>query len=273
VYGTGSSSANGINFPGINTVSTKAVIAPNPDLKPQTSKSYTGGFDLKPLERLTLSADYYYIDFSGLVGQEAPQLLINQYIATGANADRLIFDPTGKTLITIDLHNINASSVKTSGFDFAANYELPTAVGRFTLNGAATVLSKYDYQQTAGGVILDGVGGSNQGTSIPALPKWKSDLTLSWQLGGHNVMAATHYTSGLTNPAFALTSPLQDTASYTTQDLYYSYSWSQLTLRAGIQNLFDRLPPFQAGQQFYPLFAGVYDPRGRMFNLDAKVSF
>jgi iron complex outermembrane receptor protein len=184
-----------------------------------------------------------------------------------------VFDPTGKTLITLYLHNINASSVKTDGWDFTANYFVPTGFGRFTVNGAATFTHRYDYQQSAGGVILNGVGGSNQGTSIPALPKWKGNLNLSWRLGGHEVMAATQYISGLTNPAFALTSPLQDTASYVREDLFYSYSWSQVTVRAGVQNLFDRLPPFQAGQQFYPLFAGVYDPRGRMYNLDLKVSF
>jgi TonB dependent receptor len=63
--------------------------------------------------------------------------------------------------------------------------------------------------------------------------------------------------------------------SYTTTDLYYTYTVPKpnLTMRLGVQNLFDRLPPFQAGQQFYPLFAGVYDPRRRMFTLDAKMGF
>jgi hypothetical protein len=61
--------------------------------------------------------------------------------------------------------------------------------------------------------------------------------------------------------------------SYSTTDLYYTYTVPKpnLTMRLGVQNLFDRLPPFQAGQQFYPLLAGVYDPRGRMFTPDAKM--
>jgi TonB dependent receptor len=69
--------------------------------------------------------------------------------------------------------------------------------------------------------------------------------------------------------------PINPIPSYTTTDLYYTYTVPKpnLTMRLGVQNLFDRLPPFQAGQQFYPLFAGVYDPRGRMFTLDAKMGF
>jgi iron complex outermembrane receptor protein len=278
VFGTGSSSVNGIVFPGINAVSTKAVVSPNPALAPQRSTSYTAGIDLSPLHGLKLSADFYQIDFTDLVGQEAPQLLVNEYLATGANADRFVFDPTHTSLVTIFLHNINASSVKTNGFDFSGSYTQDSRFGRFTLQAAATLINKYDYQQTAGGVIIHAVGGSNQGTSIPALPRWKINGGLNWSLGPSTALLAVHYLSGLTNPAFVLTSPLQNTAGYTTFDLSYSYTFKSfaggpMTIRAGVENLFDKLPPFQAGQQFYPLFSGVYDPRGRRYTLDVKKSF
>jgi len=279
IYGTGSSSVNGIVFPGINAVSTKAVVAPNPALKPQRSRSFTGGAEIRPLDGLRLSVDYYSINFTDLVGQEAPQLLVNAYIANKANADRFVFDALGTSLITLFLKNINAASVKTSGIDFSAAYTLRTdKIGRFDLNAAATRLNRYDYQQTVGGVIINGVGGSNQGTSIPALPRWKANGSLAWSLGQGRALVNVHYLSGLTNPAFALTSPLQNTAGYTTADVSYSYNFDKfptgpLTVRAGVVNVFNKLPPLQAGQQFFPLFSGVYDPRGRRFTIDIKKSF
>ena len=280
VFGTGSSSVNGIVFPGINAVSTKAVVSPNPDLAPQKSQSYTLGIDVDPIPGLTFGMDWYKIDFTDLVGQEAPQLLVDEYVASGGvkNADRFVFDPTGTSLITVFLHNINASSVKTSGFDFNGSYTYDSSFGRFNLSGAATLIDKYDYQQVAGGVIIHAVGGSNQGTSIPALPRWKVNSALTWSLNGNSAMLSMHYLSGLTNPAFTLDSPLQNTASYTTFDLSFSHTFKSvaggpLTIRAGVVNIFDKLPPFQAGQQFYPLFSGVYDPRGRRYTLDLKKSF
>lgn len=278
VYGTGSSSVNGIVFPGINAVSTKAVVSPNPALAPQKSKSYTLGLDVAPVSGLSLGMNWYKIDFTDLVGQEAPQLLVNEYLATGANADRFVFDGTGTSLVTIYLHNINAASVKTSGFDFNGSYTQETDIGRFNLAAAATLIDKYDYQQVAGGVVVHAVGGSNQGTSIPALPRWKINGALSWSLDGNRALLSTHYLSGLTNPAVPLDSPLQNTKSYMTFDLSFSHTFESLaggplTIRAGVVNIFDRLPPFQAGQQFYPLFSGVYDPRGRRYTLDLKKSF
>jgi iron complex outermembrane receptor protein len=278
VYGTGTSSVNGIVFPGVNTVSTKAVVSPNPDLAPQKSKSYTAGIDLKPLPGLTLSTDFYKIDFTDLVGQETPQLLVNEYLATGANADRFVFDPTGTSLVTLYLHNINASSVITDGFDFSGSYTQHTGAGIFNLAASATLIGRYDFQQSAGGTVIHAVGGSNQGTSIPALPRWKADASLTWSLGPSRAMLSMDYMSGLTNPAFTLDSPLQNTASYTTFDFSYSYSFKSvlggpLTVQVGVDNLFDKLPPFQAGQQFYPLFSGVYDPRGRRYTLNIKKSF
>jgi len=280
VYGTGSSSVNGIVFPGINAVSTKAVVSPNPALAPQKSTSYTAGVDVKPLPGLRFSAEFYSIDFTDLVGQEAPQLLVDEYIASGgvANADRFVFDATGTSLVTLYLHNINAASVKTNGFDFSGSYAFDTGIGRFNLGAAATLLNRYDYQQTKGGVVLHAVGGSNQGTSIPALPRWKANATLAWSQGPSRAVAAVRYMSGLTNPAFASDSPMQNTAGYTTVDLSYSYTFEDvaggpLSVRVAVNNLFDNLPPFQAGQQFYPLFSGVYDPRGRRYMIDLKKTF
>lgn len=278
VYGTSSSSLNGIVFPGINAVSTKAVVAPNPDLEPQKSTSWTAGLEVKPVDGLRLSADYYSIDFKDLVGLESAQLIINDYIATGANADRLVFDPTGSALVTVYLKNINASSEKTAGWDFNANYAMDTGIGHFSFNAAGTLLSRFDYQETANDPVIDGVGSSNTNLSISPLPKWRATGTVVWSSGPSRALAAVHYLSGLSNPALASDDPLQNRDGYTTFDLSYSYRFANvaggpLEIRAGVINIFNKLPPFQAGQQFYPIYSGVYDPRGRRFTLELRKSF
>lgn len=100
----------------------------NPNLKPETSKSYTVGLVLQPsfMPGFSFSADYYNIDITNAITLVATQDIINNcYDSPGG------LDQTYCTLLTrkadgninfVKTTYLNAASESTHGVDFQVNY-------------------------------------------------------------------------------------------------------------------------------------------------------
>ncbi|MEO8101844.1 MAG: TonB-dependent receptor [Betaproteobacteria bacterium] len=265
----------------------------NARLQPEKSDSNTLGLVFTPMSNMSATVDYFDIKVKETIGILNPVTTLNQCIATGAaqycsliTRDRLgtlwLLDE-GRIVGT----NVNIGGSRASGLDLGFNYthKLP-AYGSLNLNVLSTYLLKAETEEIKGEGIYDCVGlfGFRCGTPNPEWRSkaratwstpWNWDLALTWRFFGAVDLDATS-----SNPLLADSSnPLGRTLSARNYfDIAGSWALTkQITLRAGINNLFDKDPPItdQTGPSNFGngnTFPQVYDALGRrvFFNLNAK---
>ena len=108
------------------------------------------------------------------------------------------------------------------------------------------------------------------------IQRWRHRASADWSLGDFGLTLGNTDYSGYTDDSYLPNTAPRKVEAYTLWDL--SGSWAvtkQFTLRAGINNLADKAPPF-SNQSYY--FLSTYDstytnPRGRTFFASVKYSF
>ena len=159
--------------------------------------------------------------------------------------------------------------MKTSGIDLSADWRSgATEYGNFGVNLDATIVTKYEYQRFKDGPFIDALGAYSDNAPVF---RWQHVLSGSWNLGPWGTTLSQRYKSGYLD-----SDAVNKVGSYSLFDL--SVTWTgvkNLTLTAGISNLFDTEPPlsvqtttFQRG--FDPRFT---DPIGRAFLFRAGYKF
>jgi outer membrane receptor protein involved in Fe transport len=237
----------------------------NAVLQPESADAWNIGFSWIPdgaLEGLSVDADYYTYDYSGLISREGHQDLINQDNASrcpsGLNGDptagalcgvsdqngdgvtevysvgpglpsKVIRNASGGLLRT-EASFFNAPSLKTSGIDtkIGYNFSVGDAGDIRTSLGLSYTLS-YDLV-TDSGVKIDGVGSRNNGNSVGhPLPEYKANFLLGWARNRHAASAIVRTIAGYTDdtPQSALRGSFigfaPEIGSMTTVDLQYNY--------------------------------------------------
>src|SRR6185312_12062287 len=104
----------------------------NPNLKPETSDTYTAGLVWQPTfaPGLNLSADYFDIRVNSFIGRIGANLILNQCIAsasaTSAFCTLIHRDANGSLFLSpqgfVQDTTLNTGSLKTTGVDFNAAY-------------------------------------------------------------------------------------------------------------------------------------------------------
>lgn len=264
----------------------------NPGLLPQTAETWAVGFEMSPpvFDGLTLSANYYEIDFDDILGFFDP----TSVQSARAFIDKYIFNPTqeqleefaklgsnGQEAITgvnpnnlaalIDLRTTNASSATLKGVDFAVNYVQDTSIGTLNFGLSGNHQTKFDLASRAGDVT-DQLKYGSPDTLISAYAgiqsgNWRSRLTVKHTVG-FDVDDAAMDTSG---------NVLQDSvSSFTTVDLFVGYDFNgsgfteDLSLRFNVANLFDKEPP-RYRRNDVPPYSGF--TMGRIFTLGVTKRF
>jgi iron complex outermembrane receptor protein len=127
--------------------------------------------------------------------------------------------------------------------------------------------------QFDGVVFVSQVGTDAYG---PAIPRWRSQLTLNWNNGPWGATLAQTYTAGYTDFAPGPSGEPHEVGAFAPWDLQGTYSgFRGWKLVAGIRNLFDSDPPV-SNQPFF--FQSGYNPQiasplGRLFYLRATYSW
>src|SRR5690606_30021108 len=111
----------------------------------------------------------------------------------GPGSNKIDRFPTGEVQ-KVYRQAANISSVLIDLFDTNIRYSFPTSgLGTFTTNLQLSYYKDYRYEGLSGGVI-DALGRQNDSTDIvPPLPKFKSNLQLSWYLGNHSAAVTSSY--------------------------------------------------------------------------------
>lgn len=275
-----------INFPdaGSPTGNSNQIyrIGGNPNLRPETARSITGGLDFQPeiVPGLSASLNYFSIDFKHRIEAPTAALITLQpdiyapYITRNPSAALVeaitsgpLFFSTIVPFTPADVQVIadqriqNLNSVKINGLDLDVNWTRRAGFGSLIFGMSASYLLKFDQTLVAG---LD---------PIPVLntPYFPTRLRLrgvaGWTNAGWSSNLAVNYANSYTDN----TDPtqLRPVGSWMTVDGQvavklpaFNLLFNNARLSLSVQNIFDRRPPFLLNQASSNVtsFGFNYDP-------------
>jgi iron complex outermembrane receptor protein len=242
----------------------------NPELKPETSRSFTGGLELHPetIRNLLLSGDYFSIDFKNRITtpgggtnfiSEQPNLfgpfltrdpsaaLVNS-VASGPLFESLIPGWTPADVVQIaDQREQNLSSVKVSGLDLDGAYSQAAPVGKITYRLDASYILKYEETVVPGmaPIVL---------VNTPYYPaNLKFRTSLGWAASYWSSTVAANYVNSYSDNRDP--TAVVHVGSWTTVDWQVGFALRALTkdltsarITLSVQNLLARRAPFVLSQ-------------------------
>jgi outer membrane receptor protein involved in Fe transport len=265
----------------------------NPGLKPEEAKTYTIGLVLTPMKDFSATIDYFDIKIDKTISTVSPTTTLNQCLTNGSFCNLITRDRLG-TLWLLDAGRIvatnqNLGGSQTSGVDLGLNYSYKLdSYGSLGFNFIGTWLQKLEIEELKGLGKFDCVGlyGSNKcGSPNPEWrhkirgtwsTPWNVDLALTWRYIGEVTVQESSSNPLLAGTVHSIERTL-DAMNYF--DL--AAAWmptKQLTIRGGINNLFDVDPPLttQQGPSVFGngnTFPGVYDALGRKLFINITYKF
>ena len=215
-------------------------------LKPESSRNFSAGFALTPVENLTVTSDFYYIAIDD-------RITITGFLGDGTDSVSRILANIGSPATTAQYFT-NAIDTRTKGLDLTGNYSLDTfggtaglsAVFNFTrttipnedniplppeLQGTGvTLVNKYD----EGGLLA----------ITKERPAWRGTLTGTYARGAWNGMARYAYYGKYTSALYSYSgSDVQNYRGKSLVDAELGFSPIQgFKLSIGGRNLFDVYP-------------------------------
>ncbi|MFA6115212.1 MAG: TonB-dependent receptor [Sphingomonas sp.] len=269
----------------------------NPNVDPETSRSWSAGAILTPtfVPGLRISIDWTLIQQKNLYFQ--PQALIsngnlpggqqafNDFLA--AHPERFPRDTNPATfgaytvgpIIFADVTTANLSHARSEALDFTLSYDRQIGKGQLNVQASATRLLDLTIQTTASAAPLNATGviDNNFLSLLGAVGgvDWKGNGSISystdrWTLGARGRYIGSYWL----NVQHAI-QPLQGSAKIPAQayfDLFGSFKINDKTqLRAGLNNVFDKSPPINSKTSLFYSFYG--DPRRANFYLSISRRF
>jgi iron complex outermembrane recepter protein len=292
-------------------ISYSIFISGNPDLQPEDSTSWTVGTVLEPplpdgFGHLTLTADFWSIRQTGIVGQFGPQnALVLDYLlrlqgssnpnvirAAPTADDTPVFAGTGLppagAVLQIRDQFVNLLPQTVQGLDLGLIWSLRrTPVGNFELNLNASRLIKYSRDtppavqelfdaRDAGDInIATPLTDASDLIRVRGKPRWRITGSLTWSLDGFQVGAFMNHIGSVQDTNFldANGNPYV-LDPYTTFNLYAQYRFENgplgdTRIRVGARNLFDVQPPLTAAG----FLGSLYNPYARYWYVTVGTRF
>jgi iron complex outermembrane recepter protein len=252
------------------------------DLQPEESKLWSLGLVWQVTPDISANLDWWSIEREGAIQSIALRTMAQNYALF---ADRFIRDAAGN-LRQVDTRWSNTGTTETAGLEFGVRGGWPVTGGR--LNAAVDV--SYLLKKRSALLPNAPFGASEVGAYTRAGDlgvRWKHTASVAYASGPWTTTVSQIYRSGyldavLPGVANGTVRPVNwrpDVEPYMTFDASVSYTGiKNLTVVAGIKNLFNEDPPFSvtydtntgAGSSWEPRVA---DPRGRAFTLRLEYKF
>jgi iron complex outermembrane receptor protein len=290
---------NVLGFSGVtpNPGNIPTVIAANPNLKAETSKSFTFGVLVQPADYLDLALDFWYFQRNNEIRAQRGVDIMEAYNANPADplaSSQIIRDPNTATwlpgiansgpIIALTRKYGNYNWTKTSGVDYDVNLRLPNSeFGKFTFSLSGSWTPRFDQLVLTGGTI-----DRYAGTSSSDIPKTKAKLTMNWKKGDWTAFTRLNHQDGVltTTTASCLTSTsaanvlLQQNGwckvnPENTVDIGGSYrGFKNLTIAASVlnvQNAYDRSTGVPNAFNYWD--PGANPQFGRRYSLTATYTY
>jgi iron complex outermembrane receptor protein len=265
----------------------------NRTLSPETSQNFDLGVVIQPITDMGITVDYYRINLKNTIANIPPTAI---YANPTGLASQIVVNSSGTLTPSIQeaasctpytsptcgyiLQNTqNTGGITTAGVDVSIQYQQRTPFGKFHEDLEGTTVTQFDWQKYSGGPTVSLVGSSLGGTVYQPAFRWSHNLRVDWTSpeGMFGAGASNRFFSSYTDEFATPTAATRTVATYSTFDAYVSYRpIKALTALFGIQNLFDKDPPFTNASQNN--FAAGYNetltnPLGRSFYLNLKYDF
>nr|WP_245662072.1 TonB-dependent receptor [Sphingomonas pruni] len=283
----------------IRSTSYGATSLSNPNLKPEKSRSFTGGVVFEPVRNVSISAEYYNIRKTNVIttANNAPAILAyysGQAIPAGYNIVPDVADvnhPGALPRIAfVQSEFINANTLQTSGLDLGINAHFNISDNiRFSTNAEASYIFELKTEFPDGTVErYDGTLGNFNLTAGSGTPKWKGTWTSTLDIGKFQLSGTVNYFDGYDLSAMDQGTGYKDcglndgslpcrVSSYVTVDLTGQVKVNdKFTFYATVQNLADRLPPIDTvtyGAHAYNPIQGGEGILGRYMKAGVKFGF
>jgi outer membrane receptor protein involved in Fe transport len=256
----------------------------NPQLRPEEADTYTAGVVFNPIRNLTGSLDWWSISIDGAIGNAPPTTILQQCFNNNQFCNLVQRDAFGTLWLLpagrVVALNDNLGGYKTTGVDLALNYL--QRIGRFgslNFNYNGSWLDKWEFEPIKGLGKFDCAGFVGPQCGFP-LPKYRHKARVTWTTPWNVDLAATwrhigkvqnETLSGDPDLSGATLNTDRELASRDYLDL--AFSWvidKSLTVRGGVNNVFDKDPPIISSVFAGPAifgngntFPGTYDTLGR----------
>ncbi len=269
---TGNAAANcaaaGVPLGTALAASQSAVLAGgNPNLEPETADTSTVGIVFTPsfLEGFQMTLDYWDIEVEDLISRPTSNSIVQDCFngPIGLSAPECgLFTPVvnaaGLNFQNFTNQLTNLTKVTTDGYDLGMVYEFEAFDLLFNTDLQATYIRENTF--------FPGAGGADDRGSIPRIRAiWNNQV--SWN--EWDFIARARYIHSMSDPSFDEDTNIfgyEDVPSHTEWDIRVRYNWDQYTAVFGVNDVFDRDPPyiFSSGNNT-DLF--LYSPVGRYFFL------
>ena len=278
-----------------------ALAGANPDVKPERSKSFSAGVDLRPVKvpGLRLSATYYAIRFTNRIALPTEQIVVvgnpalEPIVTRNPSLDLVtgLLDSAGQVVdasgpgfsngnaqpgdvvLIVDARNANTAESRTSGVDLGVSYEFELGANAFRSELNLNKVFRFDDRLTRTSPVAHTL-------DTPFHPvSWRARAGLSWTRGPLSGVLFVNYTGDYRDDRAAVSRPVR---SWTTVDAGLAYTLSpaagpvlgKLRLAFNVQNLFDRDPPQLAPEPGFSRGVG-YDTvnasgRGRTLSVQIR---
>ncbi len=268
----------------------------NPNLRQETSDSYTAGVVLRPtfIPGFSFTADWFKIKIEGAIdsfgGGLANSLNLCYNVVQDINSPYCqIFLGTRNALGRFDgttnpnVFNANTGGKKVEGVDFEANYSHPLGFGVASQESklAFNVLATYTYKQ----IVIPAEEFPDRFTNCAGkfgplvcenpIPKWKWSARLSWLDGPLTTSLKWRHLGAVRDDDPATNYSVERLKAYDVFDLAFSVDATEnLNLSFGVNNLTDKKPPLLGdNQEQTNTYPSTYDVLGRDFFIAGRVKF
>lgn len=258
---TGVTAAQYGNIVDVFSGQTQSITGGNPDLRPESSDTYTVGAVLSPsaIPGLTASVDYFDITVDDFISAGiGAQTTLNRCLESGEAAfcDLITRDSrgslnSGQPGVGFLATNINIASLETTGLDFQAGYNLDLAdfgvnnAGDLRIQYAGTYLDTFDFTPFPGGDPIVCAGKYGNDCVQPVNPSYRHRLLTTWASPfGVEATVTWRHLSGVDNINDDAGAIDQRMGTQDYFDLSGNYEIVEgVRFRAGVNNLFLEQPP------------------------------
>ena len=252
------------------------------DLQPEEAKMFSAGFVVQPTRSISASVDWWDVERTGTIQSFGATDMLRNYEVF---KDRVFRRPDG-TIAGIDTRWVNAGKTSTRGIEVGVKGDMDFARGKVM---ASFDLSYLTEKKTK---ILPNVPwGTNEINRFTRSSdiglEWKHTASLGYRRGNWSVLVNNLYRNAYTDamlPGVASGAVRRPdwqprVEAYSVYGVSFTYRGiKNITVVAGVKNIFDEDPPFSAvydtnfgsGSSWEPRIA---DPRGRSYTLRVDYKF
>jgi len=223
-------------------------------LRPETSDNFSAGVVWEPAwaRGLSVTLDYYRIRYQDKFSYLLPEFALRyesefgRYITRATPSAEDVAKGWAGEITSMSLGYVNLATTTVSGIDFGVNYAWDTRFGKFNYSLVGTHTLEFDETVAPGIAAQDKLG------DYMYPKRWQGNSSLFLSRGHVDVGVTFRYVDSYSVSGYGVFNPPRKIGAIEEFDVQGSYSapWG-MRVTAGINNVFNRDPPFFYAPFFY----------------------